>query len=125
MSAGRVNIADIQKLVRGEWDLPRDAMFTKARARDIARPRQVAMYLCRKHTDASFPSIGLRFGGRDHTTVLHAVRKVGELMKRYPKFAARVQRLDDDLASRKPVEPDPFTVSVYRAQQQASEAGRM
>jgi len=55
-------------------------MQSKRRSRVIARPRQVAMYLAKQLTPRSLPEIGRRFGGRDHTTVMHAVKKVDELL---------------------------------------------
>jgi chromosomal replication initiator protein len=55
-------------------------MFSARRSRQIARPRQIAMYLAKNLTSLSYPEIGRRFGNRDHTTIMHAVRKVEELM---------------------------------------------
>ena len=63
------------------------------RARAVARPRQVAMYLAREMTPRSLPEIGRAFGGRDHTTVMHAVRRVEALMACDPKLKATVERL--------------------------------
>ena len=62
-------------------------MHSKRRARDIVRPRQVAMYLAKDLTNHSYPQIGSRFGGRDHTTVMHAVRKVEDLIAEDKQFA--------------------------------------
>ena len=56
-------------------------MLSERRARNIARPRQVAMYLSKQFTARSLPEIGRKFGGRDHTTVMHAVRKVEDLRR--------------------------------------------
>ena len=58
-----------------------DALVGPSRKQPLARSRQIAMYLCREHTDLSLPKIGKRFGGRDHTTVIHAVEKVKTLMR--------------------------------------------
>lgn len=63
------------------------------RARAVARPRQVAMYLAREMTPRSLPEIGRAFGGRDHTTVMHAVKKVEELRERDATFAEDVELL--------------------------------
>jgi len=65
-------------------------MHSARRARQVARPRQVAMYLCKKLTSRSLPEIGRKFGGRDHTTVMHAVRKIDELMAGDQPFADEV-----------------------------------
>jgi len=54
-------------------------MYSARRARAVARPRQVAMYLAKQLTSRSLPEIGRKFGGRDHTTVMHAVKKIDEL----------------------------------------------
>ena len=56
-------------------------MFSARRSRQIARPRQIAMYLAKNLTSMSYPEIGKRFGNRDHTTIMHAVRKIEELME--------------------------------------------
>mgnify|MGYP003330593589 FL=1 len=55
-------------------------MFSARRARSIARPRQIAMYLAKNLTTSSYPEIGRKFGGRDHTTIMHAVKKIEELL---------------------------------------------
>ena len=76
----RITIDEIQKAVVLHYNLKLADMQSKRRARVIARPRQVAMYLAKQLTPRSLPEIGRRFGGRDHTTVMHAVRKVEELL---------------------------------------------
>lgn len=65
----------------------------KARNRSITTPRHVAMYLCRRHTHASFPEIGAAFGGKDHTTVMASVRKVEAIVQEDPAMAAAVEKL--------------------------------
>jgi chromosomal replication initiator protein len=55
-------------------------MFSARRSRSIARPRQIAMYLAKNLTTSSYPEIGRKFGGRDHTTIMHAVKKIEELL---------------------------------------------
>jgi len=62
-------------------------MVSKKRSRSIARPRQLAMSLSKELTDLSLPDIGQAFGGRDHTTVLHACRKIEQLMREDPQLA--------------------------------------
>ena len=68
-------------------------MQSARRARAVARPRQVAMYLAKQLTPRSLPEIGRKFGGRDHTTVMHAVARVAELMKQDAGFAEDVALL--------------------------------
>ncbi len=75
----RVTIEDIQRRVAEHFNIRITDMHSARRARAIARPRQVAMYLAKQLTARSLPEIGRKFGGRDHTTVMHAVRKVEEL----------------------------------------------
>jgi chromosomal replication initiator protein len=68
-------------------------MHSARRARAVARPRQVAMYLSKHLTSRSLPEIGRKFGGRDHTTVMHAVRKIDELKSTDSSFAEDVELL--------------------------------
>jgi chromosomal replication initiator protein len=75
----RVTIEDIQKRVAEHYNIRLADMYSARRARAVARPRQVAMYLAKQLTSRSLPEIGRKFGGRDHTTVMHAVRKIDEL----------------------------------------------
>ena len=75
----RVTIEEIQKKVAEHFNIKLSEMFSPRRARSVARPRQIAMYLSKQLTTRSLPEIGRRFGNRDHTTVMHAVRKVEEL----------------------------------------------
>jgi len=77
----QISILMIQQVVADFYGMRIDEFKAKKRTRAVAHPRQVAMYLCRELTDNSLPQIGLEFGGRDHTTVMHAHEKVsGELM---------------------------------------------
>ncbi len=76
----RITIDEIQRKVAEHYNLRLSDMHSARRARNVARPRQVAMYLSKILTARSLPEIGRKFGGRDHTTVMHAIRKVEELM---------------------------------------------
>jgi len=76
----RITIDEIQRKVAEHYNLRLSDMHSARRARNVARPRQVAMYLAKTLTARSLPEIGRKFGGRDHTTVMHAIRKVEELM---------------------------------------------
>lgn len=75
----QISIENIQKTVADYFKIKVADMYSKKRVRSLARPRQMAMYLARELTDLSYPEIGLSFGGRDHTTVLHACAKIEEL----------------------------------------------
>ena len=87
----RVTIEEIQKRVAEHWNIRLADMSSPRRARAVARPRQVAMYLSKQLTSRSLPEIGRRFGDRDHTTVMHAVSRVTELMAADADFAERVE----------------------------------
>jgi chromosomal replication initiator protein len=89
----RVTIEEIQKRVAEHFNIRISDMHSARRARSVARPRQVAMYLAKQLTSRSLPEIGRKFGGRDHTTVMHAVRKVDELRERDASFAEDVDLL--------------------------------
>lgn len=75
----RITIEDIQKRVAEHYNIRISEMHSARRARAVARPRQVAMYLAKQLTSRSLPEIGRKFGGRDHTTVMHAVKRIDEL----------------------------------------------
>jgi chromosomal replication initiator protein len=89
----RITIEEIQRRVAEHWNIRLTDMTSARRARAVARPRQVAMYLAKQLTQRSLPEIGRKFGNRDHTTVMHAVSRVGELMARDPGFAEDVDLL--------------------------------
>jgi len=89
----RITIEDIQKHVAGHYNIKVSDMHSARRSRSVARPRQVAMYLAKKLTAKSLPEIGRKFGGKDHTTVMHAVKRVEELCKLDSAFAEEVERI--------------------------------
>lgn len=89
----RVTIEEIQKRVASHFNIRVSDMHSARRARSVARPRQVAMYLAKQLTSRSLPEIGRKFGGRDHTTVMHAVKKVEELRECDSSFAEDVELL--------------------------------
>jgi len=89
----KVTIEEIQKRVAAHYNMRFAEMHSARRSRAIARPRQVAMYLSKQLTARSLPEIGRKFGGRDHTTVMHAVRKIDELCALDSAFAEDVELL--------------------------------
>ena len=89
----RVTIDEIQRKVAEHYNMRLTDMFSARRARNVARPRQVAMYLAKQLTSRSLPEIGRKFGNRDHTTVMHAVSRVGQLIEVDPAFAEDVELL--------------------------------
>ncbi len=89
----RVTIEEIQKRVAEHYSIRLADMHSPRRARLVARPRQVAMYLAKQLTSRSLPEIGRKFGGRDHTTVMHAVKKIEELRSTDSSFAEDIELL--------------------------------
>ncbi|HSO47675.1 MAG TPA: chromosomal replication initiator protein DnaA [Rhizobiaceae bacterium] len=89
----RVRIEDIQKVVARQFNVSKNDLLSNRRTRVIVRPRQIAMYLSKIMTPRSLPEIGRRFGGRDHTTVLHAVRKIEDLASKDQKLAHEIELL--------------------------------
>ncbi|MBB3455453.1 chromosomal replication initiator protein [Rhizobium sp. BK313] len=89
----RVRIEDIQRIVARHYNVSRQELVSNRRTRVIVKPRQIAMYLSKTLTPRSFPEIGRRFGGRDHTTVLHAVRKIEELISGDSKLSHEIELL--------------------------------
>ena len=89
----RVTIEEIQKKVAQHFNIRLADMHSARRARNVARPRQVAMYLAKQLTTRSLPEIGRKFGGRDHTTVMHAVRRIDELRQTDANLAEDIDLL--------------------------------
>ncbi len=89
----RIKIDDILKIVGRHYNVARTDLLSPRRARIVVMPRQIGMYLAKKLTARSLPEIGRRFGGRDHSTVLHAVRKIEEQIKTDDKLAREVALL--------------------------------
>jgi chromosomal replication initiator protein len=88
-----VTIDEIQKRVSEHFKIRQAEMVSARRARVVARPRQIAMYLSKQLTPRSLPEIGRRFGGRDHTTVIHAVKQIEKLRAADTEIDADVRLL--------------------------------
>jgi len=93
----RVKIEDIQRVVARQYNVSRSDLLSSRRTANVVRPRQVAMYLAKTLTLRSLPEIGRRFGGRDHTTVLHAVRKIEGLVGSDTGLAQEIEGLKRQL----------------------------
>jgi chromosomal replication initiator protein len=89
----RVKIEDIQRMVARQYNVSRADLLSSRRTANVVRPRQIAMYLAKTLTLRSLPEIGRRFGGRDHTTVLHAVRKIESLVGNDNVLAEEIELL--------------------------------
>ena len=92
-----VNIERIKKVITDDYNLRMEDMESKKRTQNIAFPRQIAMYLSRELTDFSLPHIGDEFGGRDHTTVIHAHNKIKEKIENENDFSNKIERLTDTI----------------------------
>jgi chromosomal replication initiator protein len=97
---GPVKIADIMDVVADSHDLTVDQLKSKRRTQDLARARQIAMFMAREMTDASLNQIGRSFGNRDHSTVSHACQKIQTDMATDPRFRGAVKSLQDRVRSR-------------------------
>jgi chromosomal replication initiator protein len=97
MEPKRVKIEDIQRVVARQYNVSRSDLLSSRRTANVVRPRQVAMYLAKTLTLRSLPEIGRRFGGRDHTTVLHAVRKIENLVGNDMALAEEIEILKRQL----------------------------
>lgn len=95
----RITIDEIQRRVCDHYRIKQSEMSSARRAREVARPRQIAMYLAKQLTPRSLPEIGRRFGGRDHTTVIHAVKQIEKLRQTDAELDADVRLLMRQLES--------------------------
>ncbi len=93
----QVSVEAIQKIVATYFQVRVADLKSHRRLKALVRPRQVAMYLCRKHTDSSFPDLGSRFGDKDHTTVMSACRRVDDLIKNDPSLRGQVLEMERQL----------------------------
>ena len=92
-SERKVSVEEIQRQVSDHYNIRLSDMIGPKRLRNFARPRQVAMYLCKQLTSRSLPEIGRRFGGRDHTTVMHGVKRIDELKQQDAQIADDIEIL--------------------------------
>lgn len=88
-----INVTLIKEVVSKDYKIKIEDFSSKKRTRSIAFPRQIAMYLCRELTDLSLPKIGEEFGGRDHTTVIHAYEKISKDIESDSEFKTRIDKL--------------------------------
>ncbi|NNE54211.1 MAG: chromosomal replication initiator protein DnaA [Sulfitobacter sp.] len=98
-SERKITVEEIQRKVSEHYNIRLSDMIGPKRLRSYARPRQVAMYLCKQMTTRSLPEIGRRFGGRDHTTVMHGVRRIEELKQSDSQIAEDIELLSRALKS--------------------------
>ena len=91
------DISRIQKIVADYFKISIDDLKSKKRNAAISFPRQIAMYLCRKLTDESFPKIGLEFGGKDHSSVMYSCEKIESDIKTNTSLANVIDKLEKDI----------------------------
>jgi chromosomal replication initiator protein len=101
-AGGEATVEHIQDLVAEAFGLTREELLSRSRAARVAWPRQVAMYLTREHTHATLPAIGKSFGGRDHSTVLHAIKRATDRMSTDPDAYDKVTKITARLTSADP-----------------------
>jgi len=95
----KVTVDLITSIICKNYDITQKEIVSKRRSRNIAFPRQIAMYLCRELTDLSLPKIGEEFGGRDHTTVIHAKDKIYNKINENPEFSTTIKNLIKEIVS--------------------------
>jgi chromosomal replication initiator protein len=96
-----ITIESLQETVASHFNISSDLLRARTRKKEIVVPRQIAMYLCKYLTDSSLKTIGLHFGGRDHTTVIHAQQTIEEKVQKSPQLKRDV----DTILSRLDIEP--------------------
>lgn len=96
-----ITVESIQKTICDYYNVKLGDLKAKRRTKNIAVPRQVAMYLCRKYTETSFPAIGTKFGGRDHSTVIHASKTIEKKIKEDPYMQNTIDKLERNLNVKK------------------------
>jgi len=87
----------IQRIVADHYRISIDDLKARSNMRHVLRPRQVAMYLCKKLTSKSYPEIARQFGGKHHTTVIHSVEKINQLIGTDREMETEVKRLTDSI----------------------------
>lgn len=92
-----VSVDDIKRAVANRFNVKVSELVSKRRTKNLSVPRHVAMYLCRKHTSSSYPEIGSHFGGRDHSSVIHATNTISNKLSADPFIQERIQEVERDL----------------------------
>jgi chromosomal replication initiator protein len=93
----QITVEQIKLVVARHFRIKVSDMTSKRRSRNICHPRQIAMFLCRRHTTASYPEIGSAFGGRDHSSVIHAANVIGEQVRKDYEVQMLIKQIESDL----------------------------
>ena len=96
-SENKITIENIQKTVCNNYKISKNEMLSPRRSRYLVRPRQIAMYLAKTLTSKSLPDIGREFSNRDHTTVIHSVKKIEKLLKTDENLNKNLEKLKSDI----------------------------
>ena len=88
-----ISVKEVIKLITDFYNITEDSIFDKTRKKEVVKPRQVIMYILREDFNLSFPSIGEKMGGRDHTTVIHSCEKVKEDLKTNPVLIGEISQI--------------------------------
>ena len=94
-----VTVDDIKKAVATHFNIKASEIISKRRTKNLSFPRHIAMYLCRKHTTASYPEIGEHFGGRDHSSVIHAASVVSSKLSTDEKVREFIEEIEKAILS--------------------------
>ena len=94
-----INIEKIQKTVADHFQIKISELKSSKRLKNLVYPRQIAMYICRNLTDMSYPEIGAKFGGKDHSTIIHAIKKIDKKMSEDLHARTLVEKLMDKLSN--------------------------
>jgi chromosomal replication initiator protein len=92
-----ISLDEIEAAVATKFHVKVSDMKSKRRSKTLVHPRQIAMYLCRELTDASFPEIGRHFGGKDHTTIMHACKQIARARESDTELQATLQSLKEQI----------------------------
>ena len=93
-----ITLEDVQDVVARRYQVKVSELKSKRRTKTVVHPRQIAMYLCRELTDSSFPEIGREFGGKDHTTIIHACRQIEKAVEKDDSLRTTVENLKDEIS---------------------------
>lgn len=88
-----ISIKDVIKIIADFYNIPEESVYDKTRKKEVVKPRQIIMYILREDLNISFPSIGDKMGGRDHTTVIHSCEKVKEDLKTDPNLMSEIAQI--------------------------------
>jgi len=93
----QISIESIQKIVASHFNIKTTELKSSKRLKTLVLPRQIAMYISRKMTSSSFPEIGNKFGGKDHSTIIHAMKKIEQKMEEDVQLKNTIERLMDNM----------------------------